>query len=58
MEFELSEDQALIRDAVTDVATRFDDDYWMHHDLEKTFPTEFYNAMADGGWLGITTPEE
>ena len=39
MEFELSEDQALIRDAVTDVATRFDDDYWMHHDLEKTFPT-------------------
>ena len=24
----------------------------------RTFPTEFYNAMADGGWLGITTPEE
>jgi acyl-CoA dehydrogenase len=58
MEFELSEDQALIRDGVTDVASRFDDDYWMHHDLEKVFPTEFYNAMAEGGWLGITTPEQ
>src|SRR5580692_8603450 len=30
----------------------------MHHDLEKVFPTEFYNSMAEGGWLGITTPEE
>src|ERR1700712_4394324 len=58
MDFDLSEDQTMIRDAVTELAARFPDDYWMHHDLEKEFPTEFYNALAEGGWLGITTPEE
>ncbi|MFR9807469.1 acyl-CoA dehydrogenase family protein, partial [Pseudonocardia sp. RS010] len=25
---------------------------------DKVFPTEFYEALATGGWLGITTPEE
>jgi acyl-CoA dehydrogenase len=58
VDFDLSEDQTLIRDAVTDVAARFDDDYWMNKDLDHEFPTEFYNAMAEGGWLGVTTPEE
>ncbi len=58
MDFSLSEDQQTIRDAVTELAARFDDDYWLRHDLDHEFPTEFYRAMADGGWLGITTPEE
>ena len=58
MDFSLSEDQQTIRDAVTELAARFDDDYWLTHDLDHEFPTEFYRAMADGGWLGITTPEE
>src|ERR1700712_3451994 len=58
MDFTLSDDQTTIRDAVTELASRFDDDYWMHHDLEKQFPTEFYDTFAEGGWLGITTPEE
>ena len=58
MDFTLSEDQQTIRDAVTDLASRFDDDYWLKHDLDHEFPAEFYAAMADGGWLAITTPEE
>lgn len=58
MDFDLTDDQTTIRDAVTEAAARFSDDYWMHKDLDKEFPTEFYTAMADGGWLGITTPEE
>src|SRR5260370_8266003 len=30
----------------------------MEKDAAHEFPTEFYQAFADGGWLGITIPEE
>jgi acyl-CoA dehydrogenase len=58
MEFRQSEDHAAIRRAVRDVCAKFDDDYWMRHDLDHEFPWEFYGAMADGGWIGIAIPEE
>jgi acyl-CoA dehydrogenase len=58
VDFELTDDQVTIRDAVRDLASKFDDQYWMEHDRDKVFPTEFYDALATGGWLGITTPEE
>ncbi len=58
MDFELTEDQVTIRDAVTELAAKFDDRYWQEKDEQHEFPTEFYNAFAAGGWLGITTPEE
>ncbi|MCW2786639.1 MAG: Butyryl-CoA dehydrogenase [Marmoricola sp.] len=58
MEFDLTEDQATIRKAVAELAAKFDDQYWMEKDLAHEFPTEFYDAIAQGGWLGITTPEE
>lgn len=37
---------------------RFGDDYWLQRDDDGLFPTEFHRAMADGGWLGLTMPEE
>ncbi|WP_327120916.1 acyl-CoA/acyl-ACP dehydrogenase [Nocardia sp. NBC_01730] len=58
MNFELSEDQQLIRKSVAELAKRFDDQYWMKKDQAHEFPTEFYNAIAAGDWLGITIPEE
>ncbi|KRF21110.1 acyl-CoA dehydrogenase [Nocardioides sp. Soil797] len=58
MDFELSEDQQTIRKAVAELASKFDDQYWMEKDEAHEFPSEFYKAFADGGWLGITTPEE
>lgn len=58
MSFELSEDQRLIRDAVAELSAKFDDQYWMEKDREHEFPTEFYRAIADGGWLGLCIPEE
>ncbi|MCX4096712.1 acyl-CoA dehydrogenase family protein [Nocardia sp. alder85J] len=58
MDFELTEDQVTIRDAVAELAAKFDDQYWQEKDAEHEFPTEFYNAFATGGWLGITTPEK
>ncbi|MGX1809038.1 acyl-CoA dehydrogenase family protein [Nocardia sp. NPDC055321] len=58
MNFELSEDQHLIRKAVAELCRRFDDQYWMEKDQAHEFPAEFYAAIAAGGWLGITIPEQ
>ena len=58
MDFDLTDDQATIRKAVAGVVRKFDDQYWMEKDLAHEFPTEFYDTLASGGWLGITTPEE
>ena len=58
MDFDLNDDQQTIRAAVAELAGKFDDHYWMTKDRDHEFPQEFYDAFADGGWLGITTPEE
>lgn len=58
MDFDLTDDQATIRQAVTELAAKFDDQYWMEKDAAHEFPTEFYDTLASGGWLGVTTPEE
>ena len=58
MSFELTEDQELIRKAVAELAGKFDDHYWMEKDQAHEFPQEFYDAIAKGGWLGMTIPEE
>jgi acyl-CoA dehydrogenase len=58
VDFALTEDQQTIHQAVTELADRFDDEYWSAKDEAHEFPTEFYDAIAGGGWLGITIPEE
>lgn len=58
MNFDLTDDQLTIKEAVAELAARFDDEYWLEKDRDHAFPFEFYQAVADGGWLGITTPEE
>src|ERR1700761_890176 len=58
MDFQLTEDQEAIREAITQICTRFDDAYWLKKDKEGGFPNDFYQAVAEGGWLGICTPEE
>jgi acyl-CoA dehydrogenase len=58
VDFELTEDQRLIREAVATLMKRFDDRYWMQMDQAHEFPTEFYDAVAGGGWLGMTIPAE
>src|SRR5690349_11084555 len=47
-----------IRDAVRTMCKAFPDEYWMEHDTNHEFPWEFYDAVAKGGWLGLTVPEE
>lgn len=47
-----------IRDAVQALCTRFDDAYWLRKDQEGGFPTEFHQAIAEAGWLGVCMPTE
>jgi len=58
VDFELTEDQETIRKAVAGLLRDFDDRYWMEKDRDHEFPAEFYAAVAHGGWLGLTIPEE
>ncbi|GHF67401.1 acyl-CoA dehydrogenase family protein [Seohaeicola zhoushanensis] len=58
MIIDLSDDQKEIHESVTRICRDFDDHYWTTADEEARFPEEFYRAMADNGWLGITMPEE
>jgi acyl-CoA dehydrogenase len=51
-------DREAIRDAVAAVCDRFDDHYWREKDETAGFPFEFSQAIAEGGWLGITMPPE
>jgi acyl-CoA dehydrogenase len=55
---QLTEDQEQLRTAVRDLAGRFSDDYWAERDERHEFPWDFYDAFAEGGWLGIAIPEE
>jgi alkylation response protein AidB-like acyl-CoA dehydrogenase len=57
MNFEFSEEQRAIRDAVARTCARFGGDYWLHHDRDGGFPHEFHAAIAADGWLGIAMPE-
>jgi acyl-CoA dehydrogenase len=57
MDFELTPEQEALRQQVRELAARFDDAYWAERDERHEFPWEFYNAFAEGGWLGIAIPE-
>jgi acyl-CoA dehydrogenase len=58
MNFALNDDHEAIRKGVAAVVAKFGDEYWLERDDDGRFPTEFHRAMADGGWLGLTMPEE
>lgn len=58
MDFNLTEQQSAIAESVAQICSGFDDEYWTNAESEGRFPVEFHRAMADGGWLGITMPEE
>ncbi len=58
MDFSINPDHQAIRDGVGAVVRSFGDEYWLARDDDGVFPFEFHKAMADGGWLGLTMPEE
>jgi len=55
--FRMSDEQKEIRENILRICAQFGDDYWLDRDRNGGFPHELYQAMADGGWLGIAMPE-
>ena len=58
MNFDLTDDQQQIRDAIQRICTPFDADYWLRRDREGGFPDDFHRALAEAGWLGIAMPQQ
>jgi acyl-CoA dehydrogenase len=58
MDFELTEAQNEIVEGVRALCQRFPDEYWRNKDASGEFPSEFYQAIADAGYLGIAIPEQ
>ena len=58
MNFEFSEQQLAIQEAVSRICRNFSEDYWLARDTDGNFPEEFVRAITEGGWLGIAMPEE
>ena len=58
MDFTPSPDHESIREAIRKICANFDDDYWSAKDEAHEFPWDFYDALAEGGWVGIAIPEE
>lgn len=58
MDFALTADQQNIRDAVLKHCSQFSADYWLERDREGVFPQDFFESMAEAGWIGIAMPGE
>lgn len=58
MEFSFSDDQEAIRDTVSRICKKFDDEYWLQKDSTGEPPDEFLQVIVAGGWLGIAMPQE
>ncbi len=58
MDFSEDSGHAQIRAAIRSICAQFPDEYWAEADSTRTFPWAFYDAMAQGGWIGIAIPAE
>lgn len=58
MDFEITEEQQMMLNAVDEVAKKYDRSYWLKHAENGTFPTEMWEEMGKLGFLGLTIPEE
>lgn len=58
MNFEFTEAQLAIRDAIARLCAKYGPEYWLARDEDGHFPEEFVKDLASGGWLAITMPPE
>jgi acyl-CoA dehydrogenase len=54
--FEL--DHPEVRDAVAKLCRRYPSEYWRKLDADKSYPSEFVQALNDDGYLSVLIPEE
>lgn len=57
MRFDEDDTHVDLREGVRRVCGGFPDSYWRDLDERHEFPWAFYEAMAEGGWIGVALPE-
>lgn len=50
--------QRMIRGSVREIAASYDREYWHEVHENREFPTKFWDDLAEGGWVGVSIPEE
>ena len=58
MDFNLPDTAVAVREGVLRAMSGFDHAYWSRLEEEHRFPEEAWAALAEGGWLGLSVPEE
>ncbi|MEM2236832.1 MAG: acyl-CoA dehydrogenase family protein [Candidatus Caldarchaeum sp.] len=58
MNFDETENMAVIRKSVSEFMKKFPPEYWRRVDSERRFPEEYWRAVAEQGLLGINIPEK
>ena len=58
MDFDLPDTALAVHDGVAAVAAKYDHAYWSRCEDEKRYPIEVYTDLAEGGWLGLSVPEQ
>src|SRR5881394_2088740 len=53
-----TEDYADIREAVAKLCAQYPGEYWRKLDREMKYPSEFVDALTQGGYLSVLIPEE
>ena len=57
-EFGVSDDQKALCQSVRDLCARFPETYWRGLEKTSAYPTDFINALTEGGFLAAMIPEE
>ena len=57
MDFELSEEQALLVETASKVAHEYGPDYWLQKDRHHAYPDEFLGRVGELGFFGLHLPE-
>jgi acyl-CoA dehydrogenase len=58
VDFSISDTERMMRQALGQMSQKYSDEYWREKDRMKEFPHEFWDDLADAGWLGAVIPEE
>lgn len=58
MDFNVTPQQKMLQEETRAIMKQFDARYWREKDLAYEFPFEFFKALGEHEWFGITIPEE
>ncbi len=57
-DYGLTDEQKALCQSVRELCARYPDTYWMKLDEDHTYPTEFVEALTEGGYLAAMIPEQ